>query len=55
MGQVTDLKLCHELGIRAVWIDRVREALNPEWTRTGFAGPPGRLSDLFRTDIFLAR
>ena len=31
MGQVTDLKVCHELGIRAVWIDRLREPLNPDW------------------------
>ena len=31
MGQVTDLKVCHELGIRAVWIDRLGESLNPEW------------------------
>jgi 2-haloacid dehalogenase len=32
MGQVTDLKACHELGIRAVWIDRLGETLNPDWT-----------------------
>lgn len=32
MGQVTDLKVCHELGIRAVWIDRLGETLNPDWT-----------------------
>ncbi len=32
MGQVTDLKVCHEMGIRVVWIDRLGEALNPEWT-----------------------
>ena len=32
MGQVTDLKVCHELGIRVVWIDRLEETLNPEWT-----------------------
>ena len=31
MGQFTDLKVCHELGIRAVWIDRVGEPLNPDW------------------------
>ncbi len=31
MGQVTDLKVCHELGIRAVWIDRLGEPLNPAW------------------------
>ncbi len=32
MGQVTDLKVCHELGIRVVWINRLGESLNPEWT-----------------------
>ena len=31
MGQFTDLKVCHELGIRSVWIDRVGEPLNPDW------------------------
>ena len=31
MGQFTDLKVCHELGIRSVWIDRMGEPLNPDW------------------------
>jgi 2-haloacid dehalogenase len=31
MGQFTDLKVCHELGIQSVWIDRVDEPLNPQW------------------------
>lgn len=31
MGQFTDLKVCHELGIRSVWIDRVGEPLNADW------------------------
>ena len=31
MGQVTDLKVCHELGIRSVWINREGEPLNPSW------------------------
>ena len=31
MGQFTDLKVCHELGIRSVWIDREGEPLNPDW------------------------
>jgi 2-haloacid dehalogenase len=31
MGQFTDLKVCHELGIRAVWIDRAGEPANPDW------------------------
>lgn len=30
MGQFTDLKVCHELGIRSIWIDRVGEPLNPD-------------------------
>jgi 2-haloacid dehalogenase len=34
MGQVTDLKVCHELGIRCIWIDRAGEPLDPAW-------PPG--------------
>jgi 2-haloacid dehalogenase len=31
MGQVTDMKVCQELGIRSVWIDRVGEPLDPRW------------------------
>ncbi len=31
MGQFTDLKVCHELGIRSVWINRLGEAPNPNW------------------------
>ncbi|QKD19206.1 HAD-IA family hydrolase [Mesorhizobium sp. NZP2077] len=30
MGQVTDLKVCHEMGIQAVWIDRLGENLHPD-------------------------
>ena len=30
MGQFTDLKVCHELGIRSVWINRAGELLNPD-------------------------
>ena len=40
MGQFTDLKVCHELGIRSVWIDRVGEPLNSDWA------PDAVLSDL---------
>ena len=29
-GQVTGLKVCHELVIRAVWINRLGETLNPD-------------------------
>lgn len=31
MGQFSDLKVCQELGIRRVWIDREGEPLNPAW------------------------
>ena len=31
MGQFTDLKVCHELGIRSVWIDRMGESPNADW------------------------
>ena len=40
MGQFTDLKVCHELGIRSVWIDRVGEPLNSDWV------PDAALDDL---------
>ncbi len=47
MGQFTDLKVCHELGIRSVWIDRVGEPLNPAWppdaTLPDLAGLPALL------------
>jgi 2-haloacid dehalogenase len=31
MGQFTDIKVCTELGIRSIWIDRVGEPLHPDW------------------------
>ncbi len=31
MGQFTDMKVCHELGIRSVWINRAGEPPNPDW------------------------
>ncbi len=31
MGQFTDMKVCHELGIRSVWIDRDGEPAVAEW------------------------
>ena len=40
MGQFTDLKVCHELGVRPVWIDRMGEAPNPDW-------PPDAVLDDF--------
>lgn len=49
MGQVTDLKVCHELGIRAVWIDRLGEPLHPDWK------PDAVLSDLSTLPEVLTR
>jgi 2-haloacid dehalogenase len=54
MGQVTDLKVCHEMGIRVVWIDRLGETLNPDWAPDAvlpdLSGLPGLLtSDVWRT------
>ncbi len=47
MGQFTDLKVCHELGIRSVWIDRLGERLNPNWSPQAvledLSGLPGLL------------
>jgi 2-haloacid dehalogenase len=31
MGPYTDLKVCHEMGIRAIWINRHGEPANPDW------------------------
>ena len=42
MGQFSDLKVCQELGIRSVWIDREREPLDPAWQ------PDAVLKDLSR-------
>jgi 2-haloacid dehalogenase len=47
MGQFTDLKVCRELGIRSIWIDRLGETLNPTWipdaTLKDLSGLPGLL------------
>jgi 2-haloacid dehalogenase len=47
MGQVTDLKVCHELGIRAVWIDRLGETLDPDWTPAAVLPDLTSLPELF--------
>jgi 2-haloacid dehalogenase len=31
MGMYTDMKACHELGLRAVWVNRNGETGNPDW------------------------
>jgi 2-haloacid dehalogenase len=47
MGQFTDLKVCREIGVRSVWIDRLGEALDPAWrpdaVLTDLAGLPDLL------------
>ena len=57
MGQVTDLKVCHELGVRVVWINRSDEPLSPSWSRAhilpNLVGLPRLLARLYglpRTD-----
>ena len=40
MGQFTDLKVCHELGVRSIWVDRIGECRNSEWP------PDATVSDL---------
>ncbi|MCJ2121153.1 HAD family hydrolase [Methylobacterium sp. J-077] len=46
MGQFTDLKVCHELGIRSVWIDRIGEPPNPDWPPHATLADLSRLPDL---------
>ena len=46
MGQFTDLKVCHELGIRSVWINRVGEPSNPDWPAHGVLDDLSRLPEL---------
>ncbi|MEB2846756.1 haloacid dehalogenase type II [Rhizobiales bacterium RZME27] len=31
MGMYTDMKACHELGLRAIWVNRRGENGNPDW------------------------
>jgi len=31
MGMYTDMKACHELGLRAIWVNRRDEDGNPDW------------------------
>lgn len=40
MGMYTDMKACHELGVRAVWVNRHGETGNPDWK------PYAEVSDL---------
>jgi 2-haloacid dehalogenase len=46
MGQFTDLKVCHELGIQSVWIDRLGEPLNPSWSPNATLGDLSGLPEL---------
>lgn len=50
MSMILDMQACHELGIRAVWINRRGEKGNPEWL------PYEELPDLKRVpDLLLPR
>jgi len=51
MGQVTDLKVCHEMGIRVVWINRLREALNPDWEPEAVLPDLGSLPALLTSSL----
>ena len=46
MGQFTDMKVCHELGIRSVWIDRVGESPNLDWPPYAVLDDLSRLPEL---------
>ncbi|WP_133032290.1 HAD-IA family hydrolase [Sphingomonas sp. PP-CE-1G-424] len=46
MGQFTDLKVCQELGIRSVWIDREGEPLDSAWHPDAVMKDLSGLSDL---------
>ena len=48
MGQFTDLKVCHELGIRSVWIDRLGEPANPDWPPDAVLDDLSGLPELLR-------
>ncbi len=49
MSMVLDMQACHELGIRAIWINRRREKGNPDWL------PYEELPDLKRVpDLLLS-
>lgn len=45
-GQFADLKVCKELGIRSVWIDREREPLDPAWQPDAVLKDLGGLPEL---------
>ena len=40
MGMYWDMKACHELGLRGIWVNRHSEAANPDWL------PYAEVSDL---------
>lgn len=46
MGQFTDRKVCRELGIRSVWIDREGEPFNPAWQPNAVLKPFSGLPEL---------
>ena len=46
MGPYTDLKVCHELGIRSVWINRDNDAPYPDWPADAVLPDLARLPEL---------
>lgn len=46
MGQFTDMKVCHELGIQSVWINRASELPDPNWPAHAVLDDLSKLSEL---------
>ncbi|WP_242098172.1 HAD family hydrolase [Sphingomonas sp. CROZ-RG-20F-R02-07] len=51
MGQMTDLQLCHELGVRVVWINRLDEQMDPRWSPIGILPNLSGLPDLIEAEL----
>jgi 2-haloacid dehalogenase len=32
MGMFLDMKACHDLGVRGIWVNRLRQRGNPDWS-----------------------
>lgn len=47
MGMFLDMKACHELGVRAIWVNRLEQQGNPDWL------PYAEVSDLAGAEALL--
>lgn len=47
MGMFLDMKACHELGVRGIWVNRLGQAGNPDWL------PYAEVSDLDKAAALL--